>query len=176
MAPQAAWGGTPRCPGRAVDGLDHRERVAAEGVGHLRNRGEVHQPPDGGHLVRHVAGPLAPAVEDITGLLGGKEERACVDLAQRHQIELKGSDDAEASTATTQRPEQIRLVFGVDADLLSTHGDELDGGYLVTGEAVLAPVEADPTTKRVVGDADERSGAPLIWHPALPAAVRRRSC
>jgi hypothetical protein len=102
---------------------------------------------------------VSPAVEDIAGLLGGKEKGACVDLTQRQQIEFEGSNDSEASAAATQRPEQIRFIAGVDADLLPRCGDELDGGYPVTCEAVLTSIEADATTKRVTGDADGRARA-----------------
>src|SRR4029453_4477658 len=65
----------------------------------------------------------------------------------------------EAAATATQRPEQIRLIVGIDADQLATCGDELDCPHPITGEAMLATVEAQATPKCVADYADARRRA-----------------
>ena len=55
--------------GAEVEGLDADERAAAKRLGDVGDRRELEQPADGGHVVGHVGGPLAPGVEDLARAL-----------------------------------------------------------------------------------------------------------
>jgi hypothetical protein len=108
-------------------------------------------------------------VQHIARLLDGKEQGTRVDLAYRQQVEFEGGDDTEGTAAAAQRPEQIRFVVGIDADLLATRGDKLDCCHPIAGETVLASVETDAATKCVADYAD-------AWRRAMEGAETLLRC
>ena len=53
-----------------VVGIDDRKRLAADGFGELRDRREIHEPADGGELVRQSAlSQLPPGVQDFSATI-----------------------------------------------------------------------------------------------------------
>jgi hypothetical protein len=96
-------------------------------------------------------------LQNLARFLCREQEDAGEDLGQWQQIELERSDDTEASAASAQSPEQIRLIRRINANLLTTSDDQLDRSHPVTGEAVPAMVETDSAAKCVTGDANIRA-------------------
>jgi hypothetical protein len=98
-------------------------------------------------------------VQHLVGALEWEEVRARVELADLDDVELDGGHDAEVAAAAAQRPEQLGLVLGVDADQLPLGGDELERRDGVGLQPVLAREPPHAATERVAGDADVGRGA-----------------
>ena len=67
---------------------------------------------------------------------------------QRH---LKGGDDRKAPAAAAQRPEEVGLALGIDAQRVAGGGDDLEGHDLVGRQPVQAAQPADATTEAQAG-------------------------
>lgn len=109
-------------------------------------------------------------VEHLGSRLRGPRKGAREGLGQRLEGELDRGDDAEAATAAPQRPEEVRLVVGVDADRLARRGDELDREHAVRGEAVPPAEPAEAAAEGEADDADVGGGAAERREPELAGA------
>ena len=141
------------------DRLDDHERLAADGLRDLRDRRELEDAADRGHLVRQVVRPGAPRLQDLGRPVDREPEDAGVDLRDREEVELDRRDDPEGAAAAAERPEQVRLVRPVGADEVARGRDDLDRGDLVGADAVLAREPGEAAAERVADDADVRRGA-----------------
>ena len=130
------------------------------GSGISGQRREGHQAADRGHLLGRRAGPLVPGVQHLGGPLDREEERPGEDLGDRQQLELERGDDAEVAAAAAQRPEELRVVVGVDAPRGSPSASTSSIAVTAVAlQAVLAAVPADPAAEAVADDPDRRRGA-----------------
>jgi hypothetical protein len=100
-----------------------------------------------------------PPLQNFLRLFSREQQGAREDLGQRQQVELERGNDTEAAPASSQGPEQIRLILRINADLLAISRDQLDRTHPVAGEAVFAMVETDTAAKCVAGDANVRARA-----------------
>jgi hypothetical protein len=141
---------------REDGGLDDHERASAEQLGHVGDRRELEQPPDGRDLVGHRVDPLAPGGEDLGGPLDRPEQHAGVDLGNREEGELECGRDPERAAAAAEGPEELRLVVAVGAHESGVRVDELDGDDAVRGQAVHARQPRDASAECVADDADVR--------------------
>ena len=89
--------------------------AAPERLGYVGDVGELDQRGPRHHLLGQVRRDRVPRREDLGGPLVREEHRAGVQLGDRVDLELDRGDDAEVAVAAAQRPEQVRLVLGVDA-------------------------------------------------------------
>ena len=103
--------------------------------------------------------PLAPGVHDLGGALPRPPHRAGVELGHGVEGDLHRGHDAEAAAAAAQRPEQVRVVVGVDAAQPPVGGHDLDRQHAVGGQAVLAAEPADAAAEAVADHADVGRGA-----------------
>jgi hypothetical protein len=152
--------------------LDDDERAAAQVLGEIRDRRELHEPRCRRELGRRALRPDAPRVEDLGCALEGEEERAGVHLGDGVEGELDRRDDAEAPAAAANGPEEVRLVVGVRAHVASIGRDELDGEHAVRREAVPAAEPADAASERVADDAHVAGGARQPGEPVLGGRER----
>ncbi len=83
------------------------------------------------------------------------------------KTELQPRDDAEVAAAAAERPEQVRVLLGVDAQELAVRRDDLGGEQVVDGHAVLARQEADAAGERDAADADGAGVAEAGREPVL---------
>jgi hypothetical protein len=97
-------------------GFHHRPGPAAHELGDLGEGRQPQDPADGGDLVRHRVGPLAPGVEDLCGALDREEQRSRIQLGHRIQHHLDRGHDADAAAPASDGPEQVRLVVGVGSN------------------------------------------------------------
>ena len=107
--------------------------------------------------------------EDLGRPRQREEQRPGVDLGDREDVELHGADDADVGAAASHRPEQLRLVVGVDPVEDAVAGDQLDRGDRRAGQAVPAAEPAVAAAEGVARDADVRRRA----RPARPARAAR---
>ena len=121
---------------------------------HLRDRRELQQAADGGHLLGGGARPLGPGGEHLGGAVHRPDEPACERLRDRVERDLDGRDDAEAAAAAPERPEQVRVGLGVGPHDLAVGGHDLGGEHARRREAVLSCQPADAAAERVADDAD----------------------
>src|SRR5690606_21423846 len=70
------------------------------------------------------------------------------DLTDRVQPVLEPGHDAEVATAAAERPEEIRMRLGIDAQKLAVRGDDFSRQERVDRQAVLAYKVPDPTAQR----------------------------
>jgi hypothetical protein len=132
-----------------IDRFDERERAAAKRLGDVRQRREAEDPANRRDLVRRRLGPFPPRVEHFRRALPGEEERARIHVRERVEPELDRGDDAEAAAAAAERPEELRLVFLVDAAQPPVGRDQLDRDDAVRREAELPPIPAQAAAQRV---------------------------
>ena len=117
-----------------------------------------------------VCGPLAPGVQHLGRALPRPPHRARVELGDRVQRDLHRRHDAEAAAAAAQRPEQVRVVVGVDAAQAPVGGHDLDREHAVGGQAVLAREPADAAAEAC----SRRRRRPARSPPAGRAVLGRR--
>ena len=89
----------------------------------------------------------------------------------RVEPELEAGRDAEVAAAAADRPEQVRIVLGVDAEELAVGGHDLGGEQVVDREAVLADEVADAAAERDPADPD-RAGVAEPDRQAVRARPR----
>src|SRR4029453_19650940 len=85
---------------------------------------------------------------------GRQQQHPANDLVQRVQPELEPCRHAEVASATPQRPEQVRVVVGIDIQQFAVGGQHLCGQQVVDGQAVLSDQEADAAGQSDASDAD----------------------
>ena len=83
------------------------------------------------------------------------------------RLELECGDDREAPAAAAQRPEQLGLVIGVDAQALARGEYELERAHVVAGQPIRAAQPAGPAAQREPRDADARRQAEHGSEPVL---------
>ena len=105
--------------------VDDDELPAAEELGDLGQRRELHDPRARRDVLGGAGRPRGPALQDALGLRPVPGHHARVGLGDRQQLELELGDDAEVAAAAAQRPEQVGLALGVDLDDLAVGGHEL---------------------------------------------------
>ena len=88
-----------------------------------------------------------------------QHEHAAGELADVRQPVLEAGHDAEVAAAAADRPEQVRLVLGVDASELSIGRHDLGGEDVVDRQAMEAAEVADATAGGEAADPD-RAGVP----------------
>ena len=71
---------------------------------------------------------------------------------------MEGGDDRIAAPTASKRPEEVRVVVGVDSPRLAIRGDDLDRAHAVAREAILPPQPAEPPAERVADEADVGRG------------------
>ena len=101
--------------------------------------------------------PVAQRVQrsSTSGARGGvPDHHSGVRLPDLVQGELQGRHDAEVPAAAAQRPEQVRLVVGVCAHLVTVGRDQLDRGDVVGLHPELACVPPDAAAEAVADDPD----------------------
>jgi hypothetical protein len=106
-------------------------------------------------------------VQDLRTAFELKEEVPGKEAVDRIELELERGDEGEVPAAAPQRPEQIRLVVLIDAQLLPGRGDDLDRGDAVGLEPLVAGLPADSPAQRVAGDVDLRRGTVQRREPEL---------
>ena len=116
--------------------------------------------------------PFAVAQQHRAGVTPVPHQRARVDLPERDEVELQRGDDAEAPSAAAQRPEQVRVVLVVGADMLAAGGHELDRGHVVGLQPITARQPRQPASERVLDDTDVRRGAGEADQAVLGGARR----
>ena len=114
-----------------------------------------------------VAVQAAVRVHDRRRLLERPHQRAGERLLQREQLELQLRDDDPGSAAAAQRPEQVRLVLGVDPALLPVRGHDRERAHEGGGEPVAAREPAEAAAERVARDADAGRCAVEAREPVL---------
>ena len=172
--PSARIGATRAAPlglRAEIEGLDAHERAAAKRLGDVGDRRELEQPADGGHVVGHVGGPLAPGVQDLARALDREEHDAGVDLGEREEHELDRRHGTEASAAAADRPEQVRVGLGIDPADGAVGRHDLDRDDVRRGQTVAAAEPAEPSAERVPDDADVRRGAGQRRKPVRPGGL-----
>jgi hypothetical protein len=98
-----------------VDHLDYHERLATHRLRDLVDRREVEKPPDSGELIRQIRRrQRVPRLENLVSPRDRIPQHPGIHLLDREQLQLDRGHDAEAATAATQRPEQVRLVLAID--------------------------------------------------------------
>ena len=102
----------------------------------------------GGHDVgdrRELSGAASAASMNPRDRLGrgGQQQHPADDLGQLVEPELEPGHDPEVAAAAADRPEQVRLVLGVDQPDLAVGGHDLGGEQVVDRQAVLADEVAD---------------------------------
>ena len=162
LGPERAQGGEQGL-GVGLVGEDrhlHDDQVAAaQGLGDLRDRGQLQEPGDRGDRVGCGLGPGRPGRQHPVRLLPGPDQPAGDDLLQGEEAHLECGDDAEAAAAAAQGPEEIGLVAGVGAHEAAVGEDDLHGGQGVGSEPVAAAEPPHAAAQRVAGDADVGRGA-----------------
>ena len=98
-------------------------------------------------------------MQDLRRPLPRPQHRAGVEFRRRDEPQLHVRDDRRAARAAAQRPEQLRVVVGVDVQLLAVAGDDVEGQHRVTAHAEGARQPADATAERVADEADVGRGA-----------------
>jgi hypothetical protein len=133
---------------------EHRQddELAVVLGGDGRHRRGVHHVGDRRELLRRGLGLGDEGGEHLGRR--GEEEHPAEDLAHLVEAELEPRGDAEVPAAAADRPEQVRVVLGIDVQELAVRGHDLGGEQVVDRHAVLADEEADPATERDPGDAD----------------------
>ena len=108
----------------------------------------------------------------ITSRRRGQDQHAAEDRADLVQPELEARRDAEVAAAPADRPEQVGVVVGIDAQQLAVGGHDLGGEQVVDRQAVLADEEADAAAERDAADPD-RAGVAEAGGQAVLAGRRR---
>jgi hypothetical protein len=85
---------------------------------------------------------------------GRQQQHAANDRGDRVQPVLEAGGHPEVATTATDRPEQVRVVVGVDAQELAVGGDQLGGQQVIDGQAVLSDQVADAAAQGDPADAD----------------------
>ncbi len=142
----------------------HGERRHVGDRREMQRRGPRHE------LVGEPWPDRVPRVQHLVRALDREEVGACVELLDLDDVELDRGHDAEVAAAAAQRPEQIGLVLGIDADQLAIGGHELERRDGVRLQPVLAREPSHAAAQRVAGDADVGRGA---VQPRRPWADRR---
>ena len=86
--------------------------------------------------------------------VGGEDQHAADDGVDLVQAEPEPRRDAEVPAAAADRPEQVRLVLGVDATELAVRGHDVGGQQVVDRQAVLADEVAHAASERDPADPD----------------------
>ena len=117
-----------------------------------RQRGCRHDVDDGAELL----GCLPDDLDDLGHGLGrrGQDEEPADDL--RHLVQPVGEArrDSHVAAAPADRPEEVRLVVGIDVVDRAVCRDDLGSEDVVDGQAVGAAEEADAAPGRDAADAD----------------------
>ncbi len=98
-----------------------------------------------------------------------QDQHAAHDRVDLVQPELEAGRDAEVAAAAADRPEEVRVRLGVDAQELAVGGHDVGGQQVVDREAVLADQVPDAAAQRDPPDPD-RAGV------AEPGRQAVRSC
>ena len=135
----------------AVAGVRHERHVHELPVvllGHERHRRAGHDVRDRRQLVGRGFGRGDEPRDRLGG--GRQDQHAAHGGLERMQPESEAGRDAEVAAATADRPEQVRVMLGVDAKELAVGGHDVGRQQRVDRQAVLAdeipdtPAERDP--------------------------------
>jgi len=118
--------------------------------------GKLEHPADRLAFVRDRVDPRAPGVQDVRRPLDRPEEAAGVDLGVWVQGELQCGDGSEVAAAPADRPEEVRLVVRVHAEVPPVGSHELGREHAVRGEAVSSDHPAEASAERVPDDTGVR--------------------
>ena len=98
------------------------------------------------------------------GLRGGRQEQhAAHELGQGMETQLELGRDAEVAAAAPDRPEQVRMLTGIDPEQLPLGGHDVRRQEVVDGQAVLSNEVAHATAQGQATDA-HRSGVSKAGH------------
>jgi hypothetical protein len=115
----------------------------------------------GSELHRCVRGHVPVVPTDLLGLGFWPGQQAPQDRRTHGvECELQRGDDPEVATAAFARPQQVRVLLLVGAELPPVRRDQLDGHQVVAGQPVLAFQPAGSATERQAADARDRYPTP----------------
>ncbi len=139
--------------------VDDDDLAAAEELRDVRQRRDLQHPGRRADRVRGRLRPLDVRGQDLLRPLPRPDHHPGDELLDLVERDLHRDDDAEASTAAAQRPEQLGVLRPVGAQERAVCGDDLDGEHALGREAVLPCQPADSAAERVADDADVRRRA-----------------
>src|SRR5262249_13789954 len=113
--------------------------------------------PSTGAMVESASGAVDAAAARCRA--GGKRGPAAGDGGDRPQPEAEARRDAEVAAPAANRPEEIRLLVGVDVPQFAVRRHELGREQAVDCQSVLAHEEADAAAERQAADAHRRAVA-----------------
>ena len=147
------------------------DELAVVLLGHERHRRAGHHVGDRRQLVGRGLG-RGDEPGDGLGRRRQDEHPAGRPRAASCSRKLEPRHDAEVAAAAADRPEQVGLVLGVDAEELAVGGDDLGREQDVDRQAVLAHEVADAAAERDPADAD-RAGVAEPGRQAVLGGGRR---
>ncbi len=103
---------------------------------------------------------------------GRQDQHAAHGRLERMQRVLEPGDDAEVPAAAADRPEQVRMMLGIDAQELAVGGHDVGGQERVDRQAVLADQIADTAAERDPAD-PHGPGVPEAGRQAVGGGRRR---
>ena len=122
--------------------------------GQARVGGHRDRDRDRGDLVGRVGDVIPPAGKDLARVARRVEDAGeGHDRAERVSVELEMGHDAEVSAATSEGPEQVRVVFGGRHMDRAVGTDDRRRAEAVDGEPVLAPHPTLPASEGEAADA-----------------------
>ena len=145
---QAAERGVDVVRGGRLPGPDHHRQdddLAVVLLGDERHRWAVHHVRDRRQLVRSRLGRGDEAGHGLRRRR--QDEDAADDPGKLLEPIAEAGGDAEVPAAAPDRPEEVRLVVGVDSMELPVGGDDVGRQEAVDRQPVLADEVADPTAE-----------------------------
>jgi hypothetical protein len=99
-------------------------------------------------IIRRFGHEVAQESQDVQRLLQRPVHRSTQDeRSDGVQIVSEGGRNAEIAAATAETPEQLGRALGVDTQLPSVSGDQVDGMNVVDRESVAPEQVAEPTVQ-----------------------------
>ena len=146
---QRAQGRNGALPGLRIAGVadqGHDRELAVMLLGQERHRRRRHHVGDRREFLGRRFGGRDEAGDRLGR--GRQEEHAADDGRDLLEPELEPGDDPEVAAAATDRPEQVRLVVGIDPVDTPVGGHDLRGEQRIDRHPELAHEVADPAAGR----------------------------
>jgi hypothetical protein len=124
------------------------------GLGEERHRRCDEDVGQGGELVGHGGGEIAPAPQHRGRVFGRVEHRAGEhQWADRVEAILQRGHHPEVAATSAQCPEQLGVLLPAGGDELAVGGHHVRREQAVAGQAALAQQPADPAAEGEASDA-----------------------
>ena len=137
-------------------------------LGHEWHRRAGHDVGDGRQLVGRRLGRRDEPGDGLGRR--GQDQHPAVRLGHVVEPVLEARHDPEVAAAAADRPEQVRMVLGVDQQALAVGGHHLGRQHVVDRQPELAHEVADAATERDPADPDR----PRVAEPDRQAVRRER--